>query len=66
MVDDRGENARLEDLPVNPCKPKHLTNMRSQGEGQGIQPNFLTKKDQAARSKVRNRRVYVLTPRFVG
>ena len=32
-----GENARPEDLPVNPCKEKHLTNMRSQGEGKGIQ-----------------------------
>ena len=32
-----GENRRLEDLPVNPCKEKHLTNMRSQGEGKGIQ-----------------------------
>jgi GTP-binding protein len=32
-----GENARPEDLPVNPCKAKHLTNMRSQGEGKGIQ-----------------------------
>jgi GTP-binding protein len=32
-----GENARPEDLPVNPCKQKHLTNMRSQGEGKGIQ-----------------------------
>jgi GTP-binding protein len=32
-----GENARLEDLPVNPCKAKHLTNMRSQGDGKGIQ-----------------------------
>src|SRR5438309_5765373 len=32
-----GENSRPEDLPVNPCKAKHLTNMRSQGEGQGIQ-----------------------------
>jgi len=32
-----GENARLEDLPVNPCKPKHVTNMRSQEEGKGIQ-----------------------------
>jgi GTP-binding protein len=32
-----GENARLEDLPVNPCREKHLTNMRSQGEGKGIQ-----------------------------
>src|SRR5205823_13587662 len=31
------ENARPEDLPVNPCKAKHLTNMRSQGEGKGIQ-----------------------------
>ncbi|MFZ3377545.1 MAG: translational GTPase TypA [Chthoniobacterales bacterium] len=32
-----GETARPEDLPVNPCKAKHLTNMRSQGEGKGIQ-----------------------------
>jgi GTP-binding protein len=32
-----GENKRPEDLPVNPCKEKHLTNMRSQGEGKGIQ-----------------------------
>jgi GTP-binding protein len=32
-----GENAREQDLPVNPCKTKHLTNMRSQGEGKGIQ-----------------------------
>jgi GTP-binding protein len=32
-----GENARPEDLPVNPSKEKHLTNMRSQGEGKGIQ-----------------------------
>ena len=27
----------VEDLPVNPCKAKHLTNMRSQGKGKGIQ-----------------------------
>jgi GTP-binding protein len=32
-----GENARPDDLPVNPCKAKRLTNMRSQGEGKGIQ-----------------------------
>jgi GTP-binding protein len=32
-----GENARPEDLPVNPSKEKHLTNIRSQGEGKGIQ-----------------------------
>jgi Predicted membrane GTPase involved in stress response len=24
-------------LPVNPCKAKHLTNIRSHGEGKGIQ-----------------------------
>src|SRR6185503_12148985 len=28
-----GENARDKDIPVNPCKIKHLTNMRSQGDG---------------------------------
>jgi GTP-binding protein len=32
-----GENARENDIPVNPCKTKHLTNIRSQGEGKGIQ-----------------------------
>jgi GTP-binding protein len=32
-----GENARPDDLTVNPCKTKHLTNMRSQGDGKGIQ-----------------------------
>ena len=32
-----GENPRAEDMPVNPTKTKHLTNMRSQGEGKGIQ-----------------------------
>jgi GTP-binding protein len=32
-----GENPRTEDMPVNPTKTKHLTNMRSQGEGKGIQ-----------------------------
>src|SRR5438094_1244821 len=31
-----GENARPDDMPVNPCKAKKLTNMRSQGEGKGI------------------------------
>ena len=32
-----GENARDNDIPVNPCKIKHLTNMRSQGDGKAIQ-----------------------------
>src|ERR1039457_4067740 len=32
-----GENARENDIPVNPCKAKRLTNMRSQGDGNGIQ-----------------------------
>ena len=32
-----GENAREQDIPVNPCKTKKLTNMRSVGEGKGIQ-----------------------------
>ena len=31
-----GENPRAEDIPVNPTKLKHLTNMRSQGEGKAI------------------------------
>ena len=31
-----GENSRSDDMPVNPCKAKKLTNMRSQGDGKGI------------------------------
>ena len=31
-----GENARENDIPVNPCKAKRLTNMRSSGDGKGI------------------------------
>jgi GTP-binding protein len=31
-----GENARPDDMPVNPCREKKLTNMRSQGDGKGI------------------------------
>jgi GTP-binding protein len=32
-----GENAREEDIPVNAVREKKLTNMRSQGDGKGIQ-----------------------------
>jgi GTP-binding protein len=32
-----GENSRPDDMPVNPCKAKKLNNMRSTGEGKGIQ-----------------------------
>jgi GTP-binding protein len=32
-----GENARPDDMPVNPCKAKKLSNMRSQGDGKGLQ-----------------------------
>ena len=32
-----GENARENDIPVNPCRAKKLTNMRSSGDGKGIQ-----------------------------
>ncbi|MFV0416487.1 MAG: translational GTPase TypA [Chthoniobacterales bacterium] len=32
-----GENARPDDMPVNPCRAKKLTNMRSSGDGKGIQ-----------------------------
>jgi len=34
-----GENSRQQDLPVNPTKAKHLTNMRSSGDGKGIMLN---------------------------
>lgn len=32
-----GENPRQEDIPVNPTRTKQLSNVRSQGEGKGIQ-----------------------------
>ncbi len=32
-----GENARPVDMPVNPCKAKQLNNMRSSGDGKGVQ-----------------------------
>ena len=32
-----GENPRDEDIVVNPCTAKRLTNMRSQGDGKGVQ-----------------------------
>ncbi len=32
-----GENPRQQDLPVNPTKEKQLSNVRSHGEGKGIQ-----------------------------
>jgi GTP-binding protein len=31
-----GENARPDDMPVNPCRAKKLNNMRSTGDGKGI------------------------------
>src|SRR5438093_366141 len=34
-----GQNARENDIPVKPVKEKRLTNMRSQGDGKGIQLN---------------------------
>lgn len=32
-----GENARPDDMVANPCKAKTLNNMRSQGDGKGVQ-----------------------------
>jgi GTP-binding protein len=31
-----GQNSRIEDIEVNPCKEKKLSNMRSKGEGEAI------------------------------
>ena len=31
-----GENARIDDMTVNPCKEKQLTNNRSKGDGKGV------------------------------
>jgi GTP-binding protein len=32
-----GENPRADDMPINPTREKHLSNVRSKGEGKGIQ-----------------------------
>jgi GTP-binding protein len=32
-----GENPRADDMPINPTREKHLSNVRSHGEGKGIQ-----------------------------
>ena len=32
-----GENPRSDDLPINPTREKQLSNVRSKGEGKGIQ-----------------------------
>ncbi len=53
-----GENPRAEDMPVNPTKTKHLTNMRSQGEGKGIQLEPAAQNEPGARPRIhRSRRV---------
>ena len=31
-----GENARIAAVPVNPCRAKKLSNMRSTGDGKGV------------------------------
>ena len=51
-----GENARPEDLPVNPCKAKHLTNMRSQGDGKGIQLEAPLQDEPRTRDRIHRRR----------
>lgn len=40
-----GQNARSEDIRVNVCKAKHLTNMRSKGDG--VSENFKTPKNMS-------------------
>jgi len=47
-----GENARDNDIPVNPCKAKKLTNMRSQGDGKGIQLNPPLKPQSGTRAGI--------------
>ncbi len=52
-----GENARPDDMPVNPCKAKKLTNMRSRGDGKGISlaPPLVMSLERAL--EVRTRRI---------
>ena len=51
-----GENARENDIPVNPCKAKKLTNMRSQGDGKGIQLDAPLKMSPRTRPGIHRRR----------
>ena len=52
-----GENARENDIPVNPCKAKRLTNMRSTGDGKGIQLDPPSKCPSNGRSRHRPGRI---------
>ena len=49
-----GENARDQDLPVNPTRTKKLTNMRSSGDGKGImlEPPMLLGLERPSNSSV--------------
>ncbi len=58
-----GENARENDIPVNPCKAKKLTNMRSQGDGKGIQLNPPLKLSPRTRAGIHRRRTNTSKPR---
>ena len=51
-----GENPRAEDMPVNPTKTKHLTNMRSQGDGKGIQLEPPAQDEPGTRPRIHRRR----------
>ena len=51
-----GENARPDDMPVNPCRAKKLTNMRSQGDGKGISLAPPLKMTPRARARIHRAR----------
>ncbi len=51
-----GENARENDIPVNPVKEKRLTNMRSQGDGKGHSTQCPAEAQPGTRAGIHRRR----------
>ena len=58
-----GENPRADDLPINPTREKHLSNVRSKGEGKGIQLTPPHQADPRARHRIHRARTNTSKPR---
>ena len=61
-----GRNARSEDIAVNVCKEKHLTNMRSKGEDVSTSLNAITKMDlEDALEYINDEELVEVTPKNI-
>lgn len=61
-----GENPRVRDLPVNPCKEKHLTNHRAAGKNDGVQLSPPLKFSlERAIEYIENDELVEATPKFI-